>query len=167
MVLIDCRYNPWTLDIESEAGTNLLQTCRELGVAMVTYSPLGRGFMTGRYKSLNDLDANDTRRQLPRFSPENFSKNLDLVKIFEDLAAKKVCTPAQVVLAWIMAQGIDFFPIPGTKTIKYLEQNLGAVEVKISEEENKNIRAAVEAVGGAVGNRNIASGNMFADTPPL
>ncbi|KAF8863902.1 aldo/keto reductase [Acephala macrosclerotiorum] len=164
---VQIEYNPWTLDIESEAGTNLLSTCRELGVAMVTYSPLGRGFMTGRYKSLNDFDENDTRRQLPRFSPENFSKNLDLVKIFEDLATKKGCTPAQVILAWIMAQGPDFFPIPGTKTIKYLEQNLGAVDVNISDEENKSIRDAVEAVGGAVGHRNVASGNMFADILPL
>jgi aryl-alcohol dehydrogenase-like predicted oxidoreductase len=164
---VQVEYNPWTLDIESETGTNLLRTCRELGVAVVTYSPLGRGFLTGRYKSLDDFEEKDTRRQLPRFSPENFSKNLDLVNIFEKLAAQKGCTPAQVALAWIMAQGPDFFPIPGTKRIRYLEQNLGAVDVKISPEENKHIRDTIISMGGASGKRTVDTANAFADTPPL
>ncbi|KAI1373878.1 Aldo/keto reductase-like protein [Hypoxylon crocopeplum] len=164
---VQIEYNPWTLDIESDAGTNLLSTCRELSVAVVTYSPLGRGFLTGRYKSLDDFEENDSRRQLPRFSPENFSKNLDLVKVFEDLAVKKGCTPAQTVLAWIMAQGIDFFPIPGTKNIHYLEQNLGAVNVQISPDENKHIRDAIVSMGGVSGGRTIETEAAFADTPAL
>lgn len=103
---------------------------------------------------------------MPRFQPENFSKNLELVKIFEALANKKGSTPAQVCLAWIMAQGPDIIPIPGTKTIKYLEQNLGAIGVEISEEDNKYIRNIISETGGASGTRSIDS-NSFADTPPL
>ncbi|KAE8452550.1 hypothetical protein EG329_000453 [Mollisiaceae sp. DMI_Dod_QoI] len=164
---VQIEFNPWSLDIENEAGTNLLSTCRELGVAVVTYSPLGRGFLTGRYKSLDDFDEKDTRRQLPRFSAENFSKNLDLVSIFENLAAQKGCTPAQVVLGWIMGQGPDFFPIPGTKQIRYLEQNLGAVDVKISPEEDRHIRDTIISMGGASGERTVAMANAFADTAPL
>lgn len=161
------EYNPWTLDIESDSGTHLLRTCRELGVAIVTYAPLGRGFLTGRYKSVDDFEETDGRRQLPRFSAENFSKNLDLVKIFEDLAARKGCTPAQAVLAWIMAQGKDFIPIPGTKNIRYLEQNLGAANVQISPDENKNIRDAIVAMGGVSGERTVDTSAAFADTVAL
>ncbi len=164
---VQIEYSPWALDIEGEAGTNLLNTCRELGVAIVAYSPLGRGFLTGRYKSLDDFEETDFRRLHPRFSPENFTKNLKLAKIFQDLAAQKGCTPAQAVLAWIMAQGPDFLPIPGTKRIQYLEQNLGAVEVKISSDENKHIRETVILLGGASGERALASSNAFADTPSL
>lgn len=122
--------------------------------------------MTGRYKTLDDLEEKDGRRNLPRFSPENFSKNLDLVKIFEQLAAKKGATSAQVVLAWIMAQGPDFFPNPGTKTPKYLEQNLGAVSVEISPEDNKHIRDTIVAMGGANGKRTHDTIYYYADTPP-
>ncbi|KAI1081159.1 Aldo/keto reductase-like protein [Whalleya microplaca] len=164
---VQVEYNPWTLDIESDAGTNLLRTCRRLGVAIVTYAPLGRGFRTGRYKSLDDFEEKDGRRQLPRFSAENFTKNLDLVKIFEDLAARKGYTPAQAVLAWIMAQGKDFFPIPGTKNIHYLEQNLGAVNVQILPDENKHIRDTIVSMGGVSGERTIDLGAAFADTPAL
>lgn len=164
---VQIEYNPWSLDIEGESGTNLLATCRELGVAIVTYSPLGRGFLTGRYKSLADFDKDDARRQLPRFSPENFPKNLYLVEFFEQLAAKKLCTPAEVVLAWIRSQGSDVFPIPGTKTIKYLEQNVGCVNVDITEEENFAVRKKLASMGGASGGRTIDSANSFADTPSL
>ena len=164
---VQIEYNPWSLDIESESGTNLLSTCRELGVAIVTYSPLGRGFLTGKFKTLDDLEETDKRHMLPRFSPENFSKNLDLVKIFEHLAAERCCTPAQAVLAWIMAQGPEFFPIPGTRTIRYLEQNMGAVHVKISPEDNKHIRDTLISMGGASGNKTVDGANTFADTPPL
>lgn len=113
------------------------------------------------------MDEKDSRRQLPRFSAENFSKNLDLVHIFEDLAARKDCTPAQAVLAWIMAQGPDFFPIPGTKNIKYLEQNLGSLKVRVTPEENKQIRETINSMGGASGLRTIDTSAAFADTPPL
>ncbi|KAI2628615.1 Aldo/keto reductase-like protein [Hypoxylon sp. NC1633] len=150
---VQIEYNPWTLDIESDSGTHLLRTCRELDVAVVTYAPLGRGFLTGRYKSLDDFDAKDGRRQLPRFSTEKFSKNLDLVKIFENLAAQK---------GWG-----DFIPIPGTKNIHYLEQNLGATNVQISPDENKHIRDAVFAMGGVSGERTVETAAAFADTPAL
>jgi aryl-alcohol dehydrogenase-like predicted oxidoreductase len=164
---VQMEYNPWTLDIEGEAGTHLLATCRELGVAVVAYSPLGRGFLTGAFKSLDDLERTDSRRHMPRFQPDNFSRNLDLVGVFGALAADKRCTPAQAVLAWIMAQGPDMFPIPGTKTIKYLEQNLGALDVVISADEDKHIRDAIVAMGGASGPRTFASASTFADTAPL
>ncbi|KAH8678180.1 Aldo/keto reductase-like protein [Xylariales sp. PMI_506] len=164
---VQIEYNPWSLDVESELGTNLLSTCRELGVAIVAYSPLGRGFLTGKYRSLDDFEENDGRRQLPRFAPENFSKNLELVKIFEHLAAQKGCSPAQVVLAWILAQGPDFLPIPGTKKIPYLEENLGAVSVQITVEEDKHIRDVLVSMGGASGKRTHAASNGYADTPPL
>lgn len=111
------------------------------------------------------MDEKDSRRKLPRFSPENFDKNLDLVRIFEQLASRKGCTPAQTVLAWIMAQGPEFFPIPGTKNIKYLEQNLGAFGVEIQPEENNHIRDTVISMGGASGLRTIDISNAFADTP--
>ncbi|KAJ8129481.1 hypothetical protein O1611_g4152 [Lasiodiplodia mahajangana] len=164
---VQIEYNPWSLDIETEAGTNLLATCRELGVAIVAYSPLGRGFLTGRFESLDDLDPADKRHLLPRFSPENFPKNLELAKAFGALAATKNCTPAQVALAWIMAQGPDVFPIPGTKTLRYLEQNVGSVHVKISPEDDKHIRDIIKSMGGASGSRQVAQGNALADTAKL
>lgn len=164
---VQVEYSPWTLNIENETGTDLLNTCRELGVAVVSYSPLGRGFLAGKYKSLDDLAINDARRQIPRFSPENFPKNLELVKIFEDIAAQKSCTPAQVVLAWTMAQGPDIIPIPGTRTIKHLEQNLGAIDVTISADESKHIRNLIDSMGGAIGYRSVSGSNPFGDTPSL
>lgn len=121
-----------------------------------------------RYKSFDDLEENDARRRLPRFSRENFSKNLDLVKIFEELAAQKGATPAQVVLAWILAQGPEFFPIPGTKNIKYLEQNLGALKVTVSKEDDARIRETIASLGGVAGDRTPAGIEQnFGDTPPL
>ncbi len=164
---VQIEYNPWSLDIETEAGTNLLTTCRELGVAIVAYSPLGRGFLSGKFKSLDDLDPADKRHALPRFSPENFTKNLELAKVFADVATTKNCTPAQVALAWIMAQGQDVFPIPGTKTLKYLEQNVGAVDVEISLEDDRHIRETIKSMGGANGARQVAQGNTLADTAKL
>ncbi|KAI0096772.1 Aldo/keto reductase-like protein [Nemania sp. FL0031] len=164
---VQIEYNPWSLDIETEVGTNLLATCRELGVAIVAYSPLGRGFLTGRFESLDDLDPADKRHLLPRFSPENFPKNLELAKAFGTLAASKNCTPAQVALAWIMAQGPDIFPIPGTKTLRYLEQNVDSVNIEISTEDDKHIRDIVKSMGGASGSRQVAQGNAVADTAKL
>ncbi|KAI0517896.1 Aldo/keto reductase-like protein [Xylaria bambusicola] len=164
---VQIEYNPWTLDIETEAGTNLLATCRELGVATVAYSPLGRGFLSGRFKSFEDLGPEDKRHALPRFSPENFDKNLELAKVFTLMAATKNCTPAQVALAWIMFQGPDMFPIPGTKTLKYLEQNVEAVNVNITLEDDMHIRETIKAMGGARGARQVAQGNALADTAKL
>ncbi|KAI1424178.1 Aldo/keto reductase-like protein [Xylaria sp. FL1777] len=164
---VQIEYNPWSLDIETDAGTNLLATCRELGVAIVAYSPLGRGFLSGKFKSLHDLGPADRRHALPRFSPENFTKNVELAKVFADMAATKNCTSAQAALAWLMVQGPDVFPIPGTKTLKYLEQNVGAVQVNISPEDDRHIRETIESMGGASGSRQVAQGNAFADTAKL
>ncbi|KAI1388964.1 Aldo/keto reductase-like protein [Hypoxylon trugodes] len=167
---VEIEYSPWTLDIENEQGTNLLATARELGVAVVAYSPLGRGFLTGRYRSPDDFEPTDYRRIVPRYSPENFPKNLELVKKFEVFAKNKGHTPSQLVLAWILAQGDDFFPIPGTKSAKYLEENLGALDVTLTAEENKQVR---DIIGGlqVIGGRNTQLGNVppstLQDTVPL
>jgi aryl-alcohol dehydrogenase-like predicted oxidoreductase len=118
----------WSRDPETE----ILPTIRELGIGFVPYSPLGRGFLTGQFKSPDDLPADDYRRNAPRFQGEAFQKNLDLVGEIERLAADKGCTPAQLALAWVLAQGKDVVPIPGTKRRKYLEDNLGALEVTLS-----------------------------------
>lgn len=164
------EYSPWSLDIESEVGTNLLATARELGVAIVAYSPLGRGWLTGQLKTRDDLEQGDARRGMPRFSEENFPKNVELVKKFEAFAKEKGCTPSQLVLAWTMAQGEDFFPIPGTRSIKYLEQNVGALDVTLSPAEIKQIRELIGTIQVA-GLRNSALATVPAaqlqDTAPL
>lgn len=128
---LQSEYSLWTRDPED----GILQTCRELGIAFVAYSPLGRGFLTGQFKSADDFDANDYRRQSPRFQGENFQKNLELVKKIEDLAKQKGCTTAQLALAWVLAQGENIFPIPGTKRIKYLEENIAAFNIEFTQEE--------------------------------
>jgi len=139
---IQMEYSPWSLDIEQNG---VLEACRELGVAIVTYSPLGRGIMSGKYTSAADFDRTDFRRFHPRFTEENFPKNLELVKEFEKLAAKKGVTASQLVLAWVLAQGEDFIVIPGTKKIQYLEENLGAAKVTLSEQELKDIRVILNS----------------------
>ncbi|KUJ23166.1 Aldo/keto reductase [Mollisia scopiformis] len=164
---VEVEYSPFALDIESEQ-INLLKTCRELGVAVIAYSPLGRGLLTGQYRSLEDLDPKDARRIMPRFSAENFPKNLKLVEDFERLAKKKDCTSGQLDLAWLMAQGSDIFPIPGTKRVERLKENLGALDVKLTEEEVKEIRTSVNAAGiyGArYPDAHLAV--CFRDSPPL
>ena len=161
------EYSPFTLDIE-DPKIALLKTCRELGVATIAYSPLGRGMLTGQIKSPDDFDEDDFRRSVPRFSPENFPKNLKVVEELESLAKKKGCTPGQLTLAWLMAQGEDIIPIPGTKKIKYLEENLGALDVKFTEQEVKDIRAVVESAevhGNRYSDQMIVA--CFRDTPPL
>lgn len=161
------EYSPFTTDIE-DPHIALLQTCRELDVAVVAYSPLGRGFLTGQYKSRDDFEAIDARLGFPRFSEENFPKNLELVDKLGGLAKKKGCTAGQLTLAWLLAQGEDIIPIPGTKKIKYLEENWGAVEVVLTEEEKKEIRAAVDEAdvhGDRAQEKLMAS--MLADTPEL
>jgi len=121
---LQTEYSLWTRDPEDE----ILPTCRELGIAFVAYSPLGRGFLTGVFKSIDDLAPDDWRRDTPRFQGENFQKNLDLVKKVEELAKEKGCQPSQLALAWLLAQGEDIVPIPGTKRIKYLEENVAVAE---------------------------------------
>jgi aryl-alcohol dehydrogenase-like predicted oxidoreductase len=128
---LQTEYSLWTRDVES----NILPTCRELGIGFVPYSPLGRGFLTGAIKKLDVLHQSDFRRNGPRFQGENMEKNLRLVSEIEKIAAGKTCTPAQLALAWLLHQGKDVVPIPGTRRIKYLEDNVGAVDVRLTPEE--------------------------------
>jgi len=125
---LQTEYSLWSREPEDE----ILPTMRELGVGFVPYSPLGRGFLTGQIQKFDDLAADDYRRHTPRFQGENFQKNLDLVGRINDLARQKRCTASQLALAWVLAQGDDVVPIPGTKRVKYLEENLGALEVSLS-----------------------------------
>jgi aryl-alcohol dehydrogenase-like predicted oxidoreductase len=164
---VQVEYSPFSVDIE-DPSIGLLQTARELGVAIVCYSPLGRGFLTGRYQSPDDFEDNDFRKVAPRFSKENFPKNLELVHGIAAIAKKKGVTPGQLTLAWELAQGEDFFVIPGTQKIKYLEENVGAVDVTLTTEEVKAVRDLVSAteVHGARYPEYAAS-SLFGDTPPL
>ncbi|KAF6833845.1 aldo/keto reductase YakC [Colletotrichum plurivorum] len=163
---VQVEYNPWSLEIEGPLGTNLLRTCRELDVTTFAYSPLGRGIMTGQYKSASDFEESDIRRVLPRFQGENFAKNLALVDQFRQIAEERHgCTAGQLTLAWLMAQGEDVIPIPGTKRIKYLEENFGAVKVKIDEEEEREIRALVDGAN-VQGDRGVFFG-AYSDSAPL
>jgi aryl-alcohol dehydrogenase-like predicted oxidoreductase len=125
---LQTEYSLWSRDPEDE----LLPTCRELGIGFVAYSPLGRGFLTGRFRTIDDLPPDDIRRSHPRFQGENFQENLDLVARVEDLARRTKCTPSQLALAWVLAQGQDVVPIPGTKQRRYLEENLRALEVELT-----------------------------------
>jgi aryl-alcohol dehydrogenase-like predicted oxidoreductase len=145
---LQTEYSLWTRDPEDE----VLPTTRELGIAFVAYSPLGRGFLTGQIKRFEDLAEDDYRRLSPRFQGENFQKNLDLVARVELLAREKNCTPSQLALAWLLAQGNDIIPIPGTKRIKYLEENVGALDVKLTAEDLKRIEE-VAPKGAASGLR--------------
>ena len=145
---LQTEYSLWTRDPEDE----LLATTRELGIAFVAYSPLGRGFLTGQMKSPNDLAPDDFRRQSPRFQGDNFQRNLDLVKRVEEIAAEKRCTPGQLALAWLLAQGEDIIPIPGTKRRKYLDENAAAVKVKLSQDDLRRIDQAAPH-GAAAGQR--------------
>jgi len=130
----------------------VLPTCRELGVGFVAYSPLGRGIFGGRIKSLDDLAEGDYRRSAPRFAGGNLTSNLSLVKHLEEIAAEKKCRPAQLALAWLLARGEDVFPIPGTKRVERLEENVGALDVVLTSEDLSRIDAAFPA-GAAKGER--------------
>jgi aryl-alcohol dehydrogenase-like predicted oxidoreductase len=125
---VQSEYSLWTRDPEN----GVLQTCRELGIALVPYCPLGRGFLTGQIKRFEDLPEDDYRRQSPRFHGENFQRNLEVVQRVSDIAREKRCTPAQLALAWVLAQGEDVIPIPGTKRRKYLQENVAALEVSLT-----------------------------------
>jgi aryl-alcohol dehydrogenase-like predicted oxidoreductase len=145
---LQSEYSLWSREPEDE----ILATCRELGIAFVPYSPLGRGFLTGQIKKFEDLEANDFRRSSPRFQGENFQKNLDVVKKLETIAQKKGCTPSQLALAWVMAQGDYLFPIPGTKKVKYLEENTASVSVHFTPVELSEINV-ISPKGVATGER--------------
>ncbi|KAG7085847.1 Aldo-keto reductase str7, variant 2 [Marasmius oreades] len=142
---IQMEYSPLFLDIESEE-LNILKTARELGVTVVAYGPLGRGLITGQFRSPEDFDPDDTRRTIPKFQAENFPKILELVDRIREVGANhNDATPSQVSLAWILAQGDDFLVIPGTKKVEYLKENMGAAEIKLNPEEIALIRKYSEA----------------------
>jgi aryl-alcohol dehydrogenase-like predicted oxidoreductase len=144
---LQTEYSLWTRDPEG----GILATCRELGIGFVAYSPLGRGFLTGQFQRFGDLAEDDYRRHSPRFQGENFQKNLDLVRRVEEIAREKGCRPSQLVLAWVLAQGDDIVPIPGTKRRKYLEENVGSVEVKLTKEDLRRIDEVFPAAAAAGG----------------
>jgi aryl-alcohol dehydrogenase-like predicted oxidoreductase len=152
---LQSEYSLWTRDVEDE----ILPTIRELGIGLVGYSPLGRGFLSGRIHSIDDLEAGDFRRANPRFQGENFQKNLELVERVEELAAEKGCTAAQIALAWVLAQGEDIVPIPGTTRVKNLEENVAALDVELSDEELRDLEAVFP--------KGAAAGDRYADMSPI
>src|SRR3712207_784476 len=146
---LQSEYSLFTRDVEDE----ILPTCRELGIGFVAYSPLGRGFLTGRWRSIEDLPENDTRAaRFPRFSEENFEKNVALADRVREIASEKGITPGQLALAWLLAQGEDIVPIPGTKRRERLEENAGAADVELTEEDLRRIEEAMPR-GSAAGER--------------
>jgi aryl-alcohol dehydrogenase-like predicted oxidoreductase len=145
---IQSEYSLWSR--EPEEG--VLETCKELDIAFVAYSPLGRGFLTGQIKNFEDFEADDFRRQSPRFQGENFQKNLDIVKQLENFALEKNCTTSQLALAWVMSQGENIFPIPGTRRVKYLEENAEAENIQFTKDELEKINNILPK-GGASGMR--------------
>jgi aryl-alcohol dehydrogenase-like predicted oxidoreductase len=143
---LQTEYSLWTRDPEQNG---VLATCRELGIGFVAYSPLGRGFLTGQFQRFEDLAPDDYRRNSPRFQGENFKKNLDLLRKVEELAKEKRCTPSQLALAWVQAQGEDIVPIPGTKRRKYLEENAAADTLKLTKDDLSRIDAVFPADSAA------------------
>jgi aryl-alcohol dehydrogenase-like predicted oxidoreductase len=148
---LQTEYSLWERDPEDE----ILATVRELSIGFVPYSPLGRGFLTGQFKRFEDLAPDDFRRMSPRFQGENFQKNLDLVAKIEEIALEKKCTAAQLTLAWMLAQGDDIAPIPGTKRRKYLEQNLDAINIKLTPDDLARI--------DKVAPKGVAAGERYAE----
>ena len=164
---VQIEYNPFSLDIEHQQN-NLLSTCRELGVAVIAYSPLSRGLLGGQIKSRDDFPPGDFRQNAPRFSEANFHHNLELVHTITSMAERKGVTPSQLTLAWLMAQGGDVIPIPGTTKASRLEENLQAMGVKLTREEEAEIRHACERAdvkGGRYPEPMTKA--LFADTPAL
>ncbi len=145
---LQTEYSLWTRDVESE----ILATCRDLGIGFVPYSPLGRGFLTGKIQKIDDLEANDWRRNGPRFQEENFQRNLAIVHSLEAIAGRKKCTPSQLALAWVLAQGEDVVPIPGTKRRAYLEENMAALQIELTTGDLADFDQAAP-VGGTAGAR--------------
>ncbi|MDN4523093.1 aldo/keto reductase [Fictibacillus fluitans] len=145
---LQTEYSLWSRDVEDQN----LPAVRELGIGFVPYSPLGRGFLTGQIQTFDDLAEDDYRRYSPRFQGENFQKNLDLVERIKEIAKEKECTASQLALAWLLAQGEDIVPIPGTKRTKYLEENIGALEVELTTEDTSRINE-VAPKGAAAGER--------------
>ncbi|KAK5250924.1 hypothetical protein LTR40_011439, partial [Exophiala xenobiotica] len=164
---VQMEYSPFSMEIE-DPQYNLLNTARELGVAVVAYSPLGRGFLTGSIRSPKDFEEGDFRTFAPRFSEENFPKNLKLVDEIMALADSKGCTAGQLVLAFLLAQGDDIIPIPGTTKAKNFDENMGALKVKITKDDNEKIRKAISAAEVHGGRYPDAFAKaLFVDTVPL
>jgi aryl-alcohol dehydrogenase-like predicted oxidoreductase len=155
---LQTEYSLWSREPEDE----IIPTCRALGIGFVPYSPLGRGFLTGAYKSIEDFRSDDFRRHSPRFQGENFAKNLELVQHIERLAAEKGCTPSQLALAWVLAKGDDLVPIPGTKRRQYLEENIGAINVTLTKADLERIDE-IAPKGAAAGERYHAESMKFID----
>ncbi|KAJ3573407.1 hypothetical protein NP233_g2449 [Leucocoprinus birnbaumii] len=163
---VQVEYSPFTLDIEDDKIA-LLKTCRELGVAVVAYSPLGRGLLTGQYRSPDDFEEGDFRKTVPRFSKENFPKVLQIADGIAEIAKKYNATAGQLALAWVLAQGKDIVPIPGTKKIKYLKENLAAIHIKLTPEDDREIRKLAQSaeIGERYPPQQLAT--LFTDTAAL
>ena len=142
VAVVQTEYSLWTRDVEAE----VLPTCRELGIGLVAYSPLGRGFLTGRFQDGTPFEEGDFRASLPRFQPENIASNRSLVDVITALAVRKACTTAQIALAWLLAQGDDIVPIPGTRRIAHLQDNLGALSVRLEPGDLAELSRAVVAL---------------------
>ena len=140
---VQTEYSLWSNDLEA-----VIPVCRELGIALVPYSPLGRGFLSGKFKSLEDFEENDFRRYNPRFSAENFNKNLEILNVVEEIAKSKSVTPSQIALAWVISKGDDMFPIPGTKRINYLKENITAIDIKLEKDEIEQLDSLYNLVSG-------------------
>ena len=152
---LQTEYSLWSRDVEDE----ILPAIHELGIGLVAYSPLGRGFLSGRIRSVEDLEDGDFRRDNPRFQGESFQKNLELVERVEELAATKGCTAAQIALAWVLAQGEDIVPIPGTTRIKNLEENVATLDVEMTDEDLRDLEAVFP--------KGAAAGDRYADMSPI
>ncbi|KAI0063928.1 Aldo/keto reductase [Artomyces pyxidatus] len=166
---VQVEYSPFTLDIEAKENA-VLQTARELGVAIIAYSPLGRGLLTGKYKGPDDFAEDDFRRHIPRFSKENFPKVLKVADDLKAVGERHGASSGQVALAWLLAQGEDIIPIPGTRSFKYLQENLGALDVQLTPEDVQDVRRIAEQADSSdLGDRYPPSSQhlLFADTPPL
>ncbi|KZV87714.1 Aldo/keto reductase [Exidia glandulosa HHB12029] len=161
---VQVEYSPFALEIEEN---DLLKTCRELGVAIVAYSPVGRGLLTGQIRSRADFDPTDFRAHLPRFSEENFDKNLALVDKFAELAKKRGVPVGQFTLAWIASQGKDIISIPGTTKVSRLEENFGALKVEVTKEEDKQIREILTTLEGGRYPESMSGPYLYGDTPAL
>lgn len=140
---VQTEYSLWSNDLEA-----VIPVCRELDIALVPYSPLGRGFLSGKFKSLEDFEENDFRRYNPRFSAENFNKNLEILNVVEEIAKSKSVTPSQIALAWVISKGDDMFPIPGTKRINYLKENITAIDIKLEKDEIEQLDSLYNLVSG-------------------
>lgn len=164
---VQIEYSAFVLDVENSLGTNLLATARDLGVAVVAYSPLGRGILTGAFTSKEAVSSEgDFRTMFPMYAEENIKKNTQLVSQLQVLAQTKGCTTAQLAIAWLLKQGEDIIPIPGTRRIKYLEENWAALGVRLTDAEEAEVRKIIKSAGGVGGGRapDWAMDGLYADT---